>query len=348
MREVYKGWIVTLAGMGINLALGINHAWSIFKESIYKSILAHDGCFSWDLANLNDPYAICCLSIAFTMIIAGRFQDKIGPRLVAIVGGFFTGIGLVCCALSYSLIVWVLGFGILTGIGIGCGFAAATPPAIKWFPASQTGFITGIVVGGIGLAPIYIAPLAQLFINCFGLCISMIIFGVAFAILVSSLGLLLVNPPVDYKPVEKLLHTQDTQVVKIKLVDFVPFDMLRTIAFYQLWIMYTFSAGATLMIISNLATIAKQSFGDMAWLSVTIMAFGNTGGRFLAGFISDKIGRPNTMFLMMFLGVVVMLGLFFFGETNIIFIMVAATMVGFCYGTNLSLFPAASKDRLVP
>jgi len=341
MTETYnKGWTVTLAATGINLALGINHAWSIFKESIFISIKTHDGRFTWDLANLNDPYAICCLSIAFAMIIAGRLQDKFGPRVVAFIGGILTGMGLICSALSYSLVFWVLGFGVLTGMGIGCGFASATPASIKWFPASKTGFITGIVVGGFGLAPVYIAPLAQFFIGRFSLNVSMIIFGITFAVVVCSLAQLLVNPPPNYNPngLPSRLN------VPINTVDFTPLDMLKTTIFYKLWIMYVFSAGATLMIIGNLVGMAKQSLGSMAWLSVTLMAFGNASGRFLAGFISDKIGRPNTMFLMMGIGGVVMFGLFLFGESNTIFIITAAVMVGFDYGTNLSLFPAAAKD----
>ena len=60
-----KGWMVTFAGTGINLALGILYTWSIFKGSIAKSIEAKDGIFSWSTAQLNDPYSVCCLCFAF-------------------------------------------------------------------------------------------------------------------------------------------------------------------------------------------------------------------------------------------------------------------------------------------
>src|SRR6476659_7464596 len=80
-----RGWIVTFAGTGINLALGVLYTWSMFKGAIEKS-------FGWDPARLNDPYAVCCLVFAFSMIIAGRCQDKLGPRMTAFMGGLLVAL----------------------------------------------------------------------------------------------------------------------------------------------------------------------------------------------------------------------------------------------------------------
>ncbi|MCF8048399.1 MAG: MFS transporter, partial [Desulfarculaceae bacterium] len=65
-----RGWSVTMAGIGINLALGILYTWSMFKMAIKDSIVAGDGRFEWSLSSLNDPYAVCCLAFAFSMILA--------------------------------------------------------------------------------------------------------------------------------------------------------------------------------------------------------------------------------------------------------------------------------------
>ena len=66
-----KGWSVTFSGTGINLALGILYTWSIFKGAIKHSIeTGGAGAFNWDLASLNDPYAVCCIVFAFVMILA--------------------------------------------------------------------------------------------------------------------------------------------------------------------------------------------------------------------------------------------------------------------------------------
>ena len=135
-----RGWIVTFAGTAINLALGILYTWSIFKGAIKDSIVrGGEGAFRWDLASINDPYAVCCLVFAFAMIVAGKCQDKVGPRLTALVGALLVGAGFVWISQSTSYWAWVLGFGVLAGMGIGFGYSAATPPALKWFPPARTG-----------------------------------------------------------------------------------------------------------------------------------------------------------------------------------------------------------------
>ena len=132
------GWVVTFAGTGINLALGILYTWSIFKGAIKNSIEQRgEGGFNWDLASLNDPYAVCCIVFAFVMILAGKVQDRFGPRLTAFMGGILVGIGFIWISQTTSYLAWVIGFGVLAGAGIGFGYASATPPALKWFPPAK-------------------------------------------------------------------------------------------------------------------------------------------------------------------------------------------------------------------
>src|SRR5664279_4609293 len=96
-----RRWVVTFAGTGINLALGVLYTWSMFKGAIEKE-------FGWQGSELNDPYALCCLVFAFAMIAAGRCQDKFGPRLTAALGGMLVGAGLVLISRSSSYGVWLL------------------------------------------------------------------------------------------------------------------------------------------------------------------------------------------------------------------------------------------------
>src|SRR6266478_2591332 len=97
----HRGWIVAFAGLGINLALGILYTWSMFKDAI-------KGEFGWQGSQLNDPYALCCLVFAFAMILAGRCQDKIGPRITASIGGLFVGAGLILISTTQSYGTWVV------------------------------------------------------------------------------------------------------------------------------------------------------------------------------------------------------------------------------------------------
>lgn len=339
-----RGWSVTMAGLGINLALGILYTWSIFKQAIKESVLAGDGRFNWDIAALNDPFAVCCLMFTVAMIFAGRIQDKLSPRVTAIIGGILTGVGLMVISQSNALSAWILGFGVLTGLGLGFGYASATPPAIKWFPGSKTGMIAGIVVAGFGLASVYIAPLANYLIAQFGLSQAMLIFGAAFLVVVCVLAMLLVNPPADYVPTESTPKTGTLAAKPAKLIDFSPLETLQTGAFWKLWFMYFVGAGAALIIIGGVAGMAKQSMGELAWIVVALMAVGNASGRIVAGVLSDKIGRTQTLLVMMTAQAAVIFSLLFISESQAVLLVTAATLVGFNYGTNLSLFPSATKD----
>ena len=337
-----KGWTVALAGTGINLALGILYTWSIFKGAINESI-ANGGPFQWDKASINDPYAVCCLVFAAAMILAGKCQDKFGPRITAILGGLLVGSGFVLISQTASYWMWIVGFGVLAGMGMGFGYSAATPPALKWFPPAKTGLIAGICVSGFGLAPVYIAPLATYLLKAYGLQTAMLIFGIAFAIIVSALGLLIANPPADYvaDPAAKSVAKKSSSN------ELSPSEVLKTGKFYILWLCYFIGAGAGLMVIGSAKGLAKASMGEMAFMIVAIMSIGNAGGRLIAGVVSDKIGRATTLTIMlvfqaclMFAAIPGLLG----KEANPVVVVLLVTFMVFNYGTNLSLFPSFTKD----
>jgi len=340
-----KGWTVTFAGLGINLALGILYAWSIFKAAIETSISkGGEGAFNWNPASLNDPYSVCCLAFAFSMILAGKCQDKFGPRATAFIGGLLVGSGLILISQTNSYAAWVIGFGVLAGTGIGFGYAAATPPGLKWFPASKSGLIAGLVVAGFGLAPVYIAPLSEYLIGVYGVQTSMLIFGIAFIGIVCILSLFLVNPPAGYVAEE----TNASAAAKKVIVNDVDWkDMIKTLTFWKMWTIYFVGAGAGLMVISSVAGLAKKSLGELAFIAVAIMAIGNAGGRVITGILSDKFGRNQTIFAVhAFQAVLMLISIPLVGGLNTpaAAIVLLATFIGFNYGANLALFPTIAKD----
>ncbi|MBU1341094.1 MAG: OFA family MFS transporter [Proteobacteria bacterium] len=335
------GWRVTMAGLGINLALGILYSWSIFKMAIKDSITSGNGIFNWHLSALNDPYAVCCLVFAFTMIFAGRVQDRLSPRITAVIGGILTGMGLILISFSNAWISWIIGFGLFMGMGLGFGYASAIPPAIKWFPPARTGMIAGIVVAGFGLASAYIAPLSVFLIERVGLSQSMLIFGIAFLVIICALAQCLTNPPEGYVFENAF---QPSGFVSPGLIDFSPGEMLRTPAFYQVWVIFCIASGAGLMIIGSVAGMAKQGMGSTVWTVVALIAVGNAFGRVVAGLLSDRIGWANTLFIMLMFQSVVIFSLLFIPSTQVFLLVLAATVIGFNYGTSLSLFPCATRD----
>jgi nitrate/nitrite transporter NarK len=334
---VSRGWVVTFAGTGINLALGILYAWSVFKTPIGKE-------FGWDSQRLNDPYAVCCLVFAFAMIVAGRCQDKLGPRITAFIGGLLVSGGLLLISTTTSYLAWVLGFGVLAGAGIGFGYSSATPPALKWFPPAKTGLIAGLVVAGFGLASVYIAPLSKYLLAHYGVLGAMRFYGVAFLVVVCGLSLLLINPPAGYVAAVSAAAKKKAATA---VVTATPGEMLRTPMFYLLWVMYFIGAGAGLMVISSVNGMAQKSMGEAAFVAVAVLAIGNAGGRIVAGTLSDKIGRRWTLMIVLLCQAVLMLmaiPVTGSASTPAVALVLIATLIGFNYGANLSLFPSFTKD----
>ncbi len=333
-----RGWIVTFAGTGINLALGVLYAWSVVSKQITRE-------WGWNETQAALPYSVAIIVFAIMMVPAGRMQDKYGPRLVATLGGILCGIGFIIASLGQSITGIVIGFGILAGAGIGCGYASATPPAVKWFPPARTGLIAGLVVAGFGLASVYIAPLANHLLSAFGIQSTFLILGIAFLIAVVILSQLLKNPPAGYKPAGNPAPAKAGSAPKPPTVaaDYEWTEMIRTPQFFLLWIMFVFGAGAGLMIIGKLAKIVDLQAGIKAgFIFVALLAVGNAAGRIIAGVLSDKIGRTWTMFAVFVFQAVLMFllrGLDAYGT-----LFLASVLIGFNYGANLSVFPSATKD----
>ncbi len=342
-----RGWTVALAGTGINLALGILYTWSIFKGAIADSIAnGGPGAFDWSAASINDPYAVACLTFAVAMILAGKCQDKLGPRVTCIIGGLMVGAGFMWVSQTTAYWSWILGFGVLAGMGIGFGYSAATPPALKWFPPAKTGLIAGIVVSGFGLASVYIAPLAKYLLGAHGLQQSMLYFGIAFTVVVCSLAMLISNPPAGYVADPGAAKKAAAGNAAAATVELSPSQLFTNAKFYTLWICYFIGAGAGLMVIGSAKGLAKASMGEMAFLVVAIMSVGNAAGRLIAGVVSDKIGRATTLTIMLVFQAVLMFaaipGLGDGAHPAVVALLV--TFMVFNYGTNLSLFPSFAKD----
>jgi len=335
-----RGWRVVLAGFGINLALGVLYTWSMIRAAIPEE-------WGWSDEQKGLPYAICCLVFSLMMVPAGRLQDRISPRVVATIGGILVGLGMILSSFDTSYINYVIGFGLLAGMGIGCGYASATPPAVKWFPAAKTGMVAGIVVSGFGLASAYAAPLTQWLVNRpGGVPQTMFILGIAFLIVVVVLAQLLRTPPPGYVPPGAAPASARAAARK---EDSRPSEMLRTPQFYLLWFMYSCGAGAGLMVISIMKSIADKQAGlKLGFILVAALAIGNGAGRVIAGMASDKLGRKPTIVGCLLFQAVLMVLLTFATKgsplASLWVLPVISALIGANYGANLALYPAVTKD----
>ncbi len=333
------GWIVVFAGVGINLVLGVLYSWSVISKKIPAD-------WNWTEAERSLPYSVACLAFSLTMVPAGWMQDKFGPRLVATLGGVLMGIGMVLASLANTPLMYTVGFGLFVGLGMGFSYSSTTPPAIKWFPAAKTGLIAGLVVGGFGVASVYIAPLAAALIDSHGVPTTMFCFGLGILVVATGLAQLLKVPPVGYVPPGTPVVAAGTVV---RRVDFTPLEILSTWQFYVLWFMYACGAGAGLMIISKLVKMVDAQTGvTLGFVLVACLAVGNGGGRVVAGVISDKIGRRATMFGCFLMQAVLIFLLSKAGRENFLgtapVLALISALIGANYGANLALFPSVTKD----
>ncbi len=337
-RSDRRGWTVVFAALAINLILGVLYAWGVTGKALVQQ-------WHWSKAQAALPFTVSTASFAVTMIFAGRLQDRIGPRYVVMLGGIVLGVGLAASSFSRSPQSMLLTFGIIGGLGIGLGYSATTPPAVKWFPPARKGLITGIVVSGVGLAAVYMSPLTDYLIRTSSIPQTFVILGCGTIISVVLLAQLLSNPPTGHAARFFRAPVGERTGASAGLARELDWPaMLRTGRFYQLWLMFVLSASAGLMIIMHVAIIAKEQAQVDRWgfWLIALLAVCNTLGRLLSGIVSDRLGRSRTMLLAFLLQAVNMFAFNSYTTPGLILLGVAFT--GLCYGCIFTLFPATTAD----
>ena len=235
---------------------------------------------------------------ALLMIPGGRIQDKLGPKVGAITGGLFLALGCIIAGLSKSYGGLVFGFGVLGGIGMGIGYAAPTPAALKWFGPDKRGLVAGLVVSGYGGAALYISPLAAYLIKSGGVTYSWIFMGIFFAVVVIIAGSLLAWPEPGYVPPAPPVVAGAAKAAGT-IIDWVPSEAAKTWQLYALIFLFIGTTQSGLMIIANAAPILKKAAKGSAFLAANawiLPSFGglvNACGRIGTGKYSDILGRDN-------------------------------------------------------
>ncbi|EGR0627640.1 OFA family MFS transporter [Vibrio cholerae] len=336
MSKIDKAMRILLAGFCINLCLGILYAWSVFNKALVTD-------FGWSAADASSPYAIATIAFSVCLLVAGILQDRMGPRNILILGTTLTGLGMIASGFASSVLMLNLTFGVMTGAGIGFGYACLSPSAMKWFHPSKKGMVNGLIAAGFGLAAIYLAPLTSALITHLGIQTSFMILGAGVLVIAVPLACTINNPPAGYVPTEPKLKAGQEAKVVAKVANLSWKAMLKTPQFYALWLMYALAASVGLMIIGNITNIASvQANLPNAVYLASILAIFNSGGRVAAGILSDKIGGVRTLLLAFLLqgGNMVLFATFDSEFTLIIGTAIAA--VG--YGTLLAVFPSITAE----
>jgi MFS transporter, OFA family, oxalate/formate antiporter len=355
-----QAWVTVFSGMAINLCLGILYAWSIWSKALVnvdKAGQTMDGLNAgWTYltnAEAATPFSLCVIIFALLMIPGGRIQDKISPKFGATLGGLTLAIGCILAGMMKSYTGIIIGFGVLGGIGMGIGYAAPTPAALKWFGPHKRGLIAGIVVGGYGGAALYIGGLGQYLIDKYGLTGSFVGLGVFFAVVVIIAGQLLKTPPEGYKP--PMLSGSNVATANSTITNWEPGDVIKTWQFYALVVMFILTTQSGLLIIANAASLLAKTakslpfFAANAWILVSYGGLVNASGRVGTGFYSDKIGRLNAYCLNCAISALCLFALpYIIGSGSIVLLFLAVGVAYWQYGGGLSLMPSFAADFYGP
>lgn len=357
-------WLVVIGAILIQLCLGAIYAWSAFTGKL----TATDGPFAFSKTQTQVIFSLGLASFAVVMaLVAGKWQAKAGPRIVALTGGIVLGLGYVIASLSGSSFTGILiGVGLLGGAGIGLGYVCPIATCIKWFP-DKKGLITGLAVAGFGFGALIWIKLTSGFVfgsvnlspgwaglygagwtvsNVF------LLYGLLFAAVVGLGSIVMVNPPDGWRP--EGWEPKPGSASSAGAVNFTVGQMVRTPQFWSLFAIFTVGALAGLMVIGIIGLFGVDALtdGGMDKANAVIIAGTAMGlfyalmnglGRIIWGSLSDKLGRKKSIVFMSLIQGIMMILFFLIGKIEW-GLYLGAAIIGFNFGGNFALFPAATAD----
>jgi OFA family oxalate/formate antiporter-like MFS transporter len=334
--NISNRWLIAVAGIVMQIALGAVYAWSVFRNPLTQS-------YGWTVSQATLIFELAIFMLGLAAFAGGLWLKSAGPRRVALVGGLCYGLGTVFAGQAgNNLLLFTLSYGVLGGIGLGLGYIVPVATLIKWFP-DKRGMITGLAVAGFGAGALITAPVAQRLLSSVGVSQTFTLLGVVYFILVSGPALLMKLPPDDYRPAgwQPPLSQQPRSAGN----DHTLGEALRTWQWYALWAILFLNTLAGISVISQISPLAQEvthvSAAVAAGLVGTI-AIANGAGRLLWSWFSDYIGRPRvflTMFVVQTVAFLLLSRVQSFGP-----LAVLSFVILLCYGGGFGTMPAFAAD----
>ena len=335
-------WGLVAAALLLQFAIGAVYAWSVFSKALTKA-----EPFMLTKVQAALPFTVTIGVIFIGTYIGGRIQDKRGPRMVALVGGVIYALGILLASTARSkddLVTLVLGYGVISGIGLGLAYIVPIAMLQKWFP-DRRGLITGLAVGGFGFGAALTSPVAQKLIdaNPQQPTKAFLPLGIAYLVMALVGASFFKNPPAGYHVPGWAPATTGRVVDSGR--DYTQAEALRTPQWYLLTAVLTLNVAAGIALISQAAASATDIAGYSALGAaslVGVLAFFNGGGRIVWAALSDKVGRMPAFIGMLGLQGVCLLLLPHAKSAALFFIL--AAVIYLCYGGGFGTMPATAGD----
>ena len=332
-------WVIAIAGVFFQIALGAVYAWSVFRVPLAKQ-------FGWSISEVTLTFTISIFVLGITAFFGGLWLNRKGPRIVALTGGVLYGLGVFLASFSHDLWWLYLSYGVVGGIGLGLGYIVPVAVLVKWFP-DRRGLITGIAVGGFGAGALITAPVATRLIQSVGVLSTFAYLGIGYLIVTVAAALFMRNPPDGWRP-EGWTPTA-SEISHRANRDFTLGEAIKTWQWWALWLILFLNTCAGISIISQEAPLFQEEAGVTAAVAASMVglaSIGNAAGRVFWAWVSDLVTRRATFFVM-FAGQV----LLFWLLPNIAtasFLTIVTFVVLMCYGGGFGTMPAFAADYFGP
>jgi OFA family oxalate/formate antiporter-like MFS transporter len=284
---------------------------------------------------------------SLVMIFAGRWQDRVGPRTVALVGGWILAAGYLLAARGGpDFTVVLLSIGVIGGAGIGLGYVCPIAACVKWFPDLK-GVITGLAVAGFGGGAFLFIKLAGSWggwLAAEGVPGTFLTYAGIFALFITAGAMLLRNPPAGWQPEG---WNPPAATASSAAREFTQIETLRTPTFWMLWLAFAFASSCGLMVIGSLKDFGVREGGlsdAEAEGALGLLAIFNALGRVVWGSVSQRLGPRRTLATISFLQALMVVALIELGS-RVWTLELAACWVGFHFGGNLALFPLLTAEN---
>ena len=324
----------------------LQYGWTLFVNPIAEK-------YGWTKAAIQVAFTIFVLTETWLVPIEGYLVDRFGPRPVVLVGGLLCGIGWVLNSFANSLALLYIAAAV-SGIGAGAVYGTCVGNALKWF-ADRRGLAAGLTAAGFGAgSALTILPITAM-IKTSGYESAFLYFGIGQGLIVCLVALALTDPRhVVSATLKKKAAARSTHVQQTRR-DYRPLEVLSKPVFWVMYAMFVLVAAGGLMATAQLAPIAKDfKIMDvpvsLIGLTLPALTFALAIDRVLNGFtrpffgwVSDNIGRENTMFIAFALESVGILALYKFGQDPVLFVILTG-LVFFAWGEIYSLFPSTCAD----
>jgi len=334
--KVTNRWIIAIAAVLIQIALGAVYAWSVFRAPLVNQ-------FHWSISEVTLTFTISIFVLGVSAFFGGLWLNRTGPRVVALSGGVLYGLGVFLASFSAHRLWWLyLSYGLIGGIGLGFGYIVPVAVLVKWFP-DRRGLITGVAVGGFGAGALITAPVATSLIQSVGVLTTFAYLGISYLVVTVAGGLFMQNPPEGWHPEGWTPTASETK--QRARHDYSLREALQTWQWYALWLLLFLNTFAGISIISQEAPIFQELIGVSAVVAasmVGIASIGNAVGRVFWAWVSDLISRRTT-FLVMFL---MQVALFWFlpSIAAVALMTILTFLILMCYGGGFGTMPAFAAD----